>query len=96
MNWCGKIFDANPKLKNGLPVFTIIGSRGRMEISTVDMNQLEKCAKSLTYPRGRSVVSKDSSQIYIQEIDGNEKLIGVLTHKHIKSYAPMYDKVGFR
>ena len=30
MNWCGKIFDAKPKLKNGLPIFTIIGSQGRM------------------------------------------------------------------
>lgn len=96
MNWCGKIFDAKPKLQNGLPVFTIIGSRGRIEISTIEMSQLEKCAKSLTYPRGRSAVSKDSSQIYIQEIDGNEKLIVVLTHRHVKSYAPMFDKVGFR
>ena len=48
MSWCGKIFETKPKLKNGLPVFTIIGSRGRMEISTIDMNQLEKCAKYLT------------------------------------------------
>lgn len=96
MNWCGKIFDAKPKLQDGLPIFTIVGSKGRMEISTIDMSKLEKYAKSLTDPRGRSAVSKDSSQIYIQETDGNEKLIGVLTHRHVKSYAPMFDKVGFR
>ena len=45
MNWCGKIFDAKPKLKNGLPVFTIIGSRGRMEISTIDMKQKETAGR---------------------------------------------------
>ena len=28
MNWCGKIAEAKPLLKDGLPVFVIIGSRG--------------------------------------------------------------------
>lgn len=96
MNWCGKIFDANPLIIDNKPVFVIIGTRGRVELNTIDMKQLEECAKLLTEPRGRSAVSKDSSHIYIKEVDGNEMLLGVLTHRHIKSYAPMFDRVGFR
>lgn len=95
MNWCGKIADAKPLLKDGLPVFVIIGTRGRIEVSTVDMAQLERNAKLLTHPKGRSAVSKDSSRIYIKEVDGNEMLLGVLTHKNIKTFAPMFDKVGY-
>ena len=95
MNWCGKIAAARPKLRDGKPVFIIIGSKGRMELNTVDINQLERCAKMLTNPKGRSAVSKDSAQIYIEEIDGNEMLLGVLTHKNVKSFSPMYDKVGY-
>ena len=95
MNWCGKIAEAKPALTNGMPTFVIIGTRGRMELNTVNMRQLESAAKALTQPKGRSAVSADSSQIYIKEIDGNEMLLGVLTHKNIKSFAPMYDKVGY-
>ena len=96
MNWCGKIFDAKPLLnENGLPIFVIIGSEGRVEVSTLDMNYLEDCAKRLTRPRGRSAVGEDSSRIYIKEVDGGQKLMGVLFHKRIKTFAPMYDKVGF-
>lgn len=96
MNWCGNIAGTKPRFEDGKPVFIIIGSRGRIEMATVDMKQLENSAKSLTYPRGRSAVAKDTAQIYLQEVDGNEKLLGVLTHKNVKSYAPMFDKVGFR
>ena len=96
MNWCGKIAEAKPALKDGMPIFVIIGSRGRIELNTVDMRRLESAAKTLTQPKGRSAVSKDSSQIYIKEIDGNEMLLGVLTHKNVKSFAPMYDKVGYQ
>lgn len=96
MNWCGKILDAKPKIKNGLPIFIIIGSRGRIELNTINMQQIEQCAKSLTEPKGRTAISSDSSHIYIQEIDGNEKLMGVLTHKRVKHFVPMHDKVGYR
>ena len=95
MNWCGKIMDAKPLLKDGKPVFAIIGSKGRIELNTIDMKQLEKNAKLLTHPKGRSAVSIDTARIYIKEIDGNELLLGVLTHKNIKTFAPMFDKVGF-
>ena len=96
MNWCGKIFDTKPLLnESGLPTFIIIGTEGRVEVSTVDMKYLEDCAKRLTRPSGRSAISEDSSRIYIKEAGGSQKLIGVLFHKRIKTFAPMYDKVGY-
>lgn len=97
MNWCGKLFDAKPALnENGIPTFVIIGSQRRMELNTIDMNYLENCAKRLTSPKGRGAVSTDKARIYIKEVDGNEKLLGILTHKRVKTFAPMYDKVGYR
>lgn len=95
MNWCGKIIDANPKIENGKPVFAIIGSKGRIELNTINMKDLERAAKALTRPKGRSAVTTDTSRIYIKEVDGNEKLLGILTHKNVKSFAPMFDKVGY-
>ena len=95
MNWCGKIANAKPYLKNGLPLFIIIGTGGRLELNTIDMKHLEKSAKLLTRPKGRSAVNKDTSRIYIREVDGNDLLLGVLTHKNVKTFAPMHDKIGF-
>ena len=95
MNWCGKIMDAKPLLVNGLPLIVIIGTRGRIELNTIDMKWIEHNAKILTRPKGRSAVSTDTAHIYIKEIDGNEMLLGVMTHKNIKTFAPMFDKVGF-
>ena len=95
MNWCGKIAEASPLLINGLPLIVIIGTRGRIELNTIDMKWIEHNAKILTRPKGRSAVSVDTSRIYIKEIDGNEMLLGVMTHKNIKTFAPMHDKVGF-
>ena len=88
MNWCGKIADAKPALKDGLPTFIVVGAGGRMEINTVDMARLERAAKLLTRPKGRSAVSTDSSRIYIKEVNGNDMLLGVMTHKNIKNFAP--------
>ena len=95
MNWCGKIANAKPYLKNGLPLFIIIGTGGRLELNTIDMKYLEKSAKLLTRPKGRSAVNKDTARIYIREVDGNDLLLGVLTHKNVKTFAPMHDKIGF-
>ncbi len=95
MNWCGKIVEANPLLKNGLPIFVVVGTRGRVELNTIDMSRIEHIAKLMTQPKGRSAVSVDTSHIYIKEIDGNEMLLGTMTHKNIKAFAPMFDKVGF-
>ena len=97
MNWCGKIAETQPAInEDGLPTFIIIGSQSRLEINTISMKRLEECAKKLTHPKGRSAVSVDSSHIYILEKNGNQKLIGVLTHRRIKSFAPMYDKIGYK
>ena len=96
IKWIGKILDARPKIKNGLPIFVIVGGKGRMEINTIDMARVEKCAKLMTNPRGRSAVTTDTSRIFIKEVDDNEMLLGVLTHNYVKTYAPMYDKVGYK
>ena len=74
----------------------IIGSTGRLEINTIDMKHLERSAKLLTRPKGRSAVTTDTSRIYIKEVDGNEMLIGVMTHKNVKTFSPMFDKFGFQ
>lgn len=97
MNWCGKFLDTKPAFNDkGLPMFVIVSGRSRLEINTTDMMYLEKCAKRITSPKGRSAVSKDTARIYIKEINGNEKLLGVLTHKRIKTFAPMYDSIGYK
>ena len=95
MNWCGKLINAKPLLKDGIPTFIVVGSKGRMEVNTTDLNHLERCAKLLTHPKGRSAVSTDLSQVFIKEVDGNEMLLGILTHKNVKTFAPMFDKVGY-
>lgn len=96
IDWCGKIMDANPKFKNNKPIFIIVGSQSRIELNTADMKRIEKCAKTMTNPKGRSSITTDTARIFIKEKDGNEKLLGILIHNHIKQYAPMYDKVGYR
>ena len=93
MNWCGKIAEAKPLLKNGLPLFIIIGTKGRLELNTIDMKHLERSAKLMTRPKGRSAITTDTARIYIKEADGNDFLLGVLTHKNIKTFSPMHDKV---
>ena len=93
MNWCGKIVEAKPFLKNGLPLFIIIGTKGRLELNTIDMKHLEHSAKLLTRPKGRFAITTDTARIYIKEVDGNDFLLGVLTHKNVKTFSPMHDKV---
>jgi hypothetical protein len=95
MDWCGMVADAKPALKDGLPIFVIIGTRGRIELNTIDMKRIESAAKTLTYPKGKSAVSIDKARIYIKEEDGNDFLLGVMTHKNVKTFAPMFDKVGY-
>jgi len=96
IKWLGRMIDTKPQFKNGKPIFIVTGGAGRMELNTTDMTRIEKCAKLCTRPKGRSAVTTDTARIYILEEDDNEKLIGVLTHDHVKTYAPMYDRVGYR
>jgi len=96
IKWCGKITDIKPKIKNGKPVFVVVGSKGRIELNTTDMIKIENCAKMCTQPKGRKAVTTDTSRIYIVDEDDNEKLLGILTHDHVKTFAPMFDPVGWR
>lgn len=94
IDWCGKIADTRPKFKNGKPIFVVTSRKCRLELNTTDMSMIEDCAKRMTNPKGRKAVTTDEAQIYIMEEDGKETLLGVLTHNHVKTYAPMYDKIG--
>jgi len=94
IDWCGKIANTKPLMKNGLPVFVIIGTEGRVEMNTINMAHIEKCAKALTRPRGRQAVTTDIARIYIKEENGHEELIGRVIHNHIKKYQQIYDRFG--
>lgn len=94
VKWIGRLIDANPELTDGLPTFVIASGKGRIEMKTVNLKQIEKQAKKHTYPRGRGKETEDKSFIYIKEVGGNEKLVGVVVHKHFRKYSPMYDEVG--
>jgi hypothetical protein len=90
MSWQGKIINTKPKFKDDKLMFAIVGGKGRMEINTLDMQEVERCAKLMTLPRGR-----DAARVYLIEEDDKETLMGIMTHNHVKKYAPMYDKVGY-
>lgn len=96
MNWLGKILDCKPQFKNGKPIFVIVGSGGRIELNTTDMKRIEHCAKLCTQPRGRTAVTSDTARIYIVQEDDTEKLMGIMTHDKVKTFAPMFDPVGYR
>lgn len=92
VKWIGKLMDTKPLIKNGFPVFVIVGSNGRIELNTLDIELIEKTAKRLTHPRGREAFTTDCARIYIVEEDETEKLMGKVIHNHIKQYQQMFDK----
>ena len=93
VRWTKRLIETKPKLnENGLPVFIVASSKGRIEVPTLNMNYLEKMAKKFTYPRGRGSITTDKGYIYIKEED-NEVLIGVVEHNHIRKYSQMYDEL---
>ena len=94
VDWCGKIANTKPLLKNDMPVFVIIGSEERMELNTIDIKHVEECAKRLTHPRGRQAVTTDTSRIYLKEEDESLKFMGKVIHNHVKQYQQMYDPVN--
>lgn len=96
IKWCGTIIDTKPELKNGMPIFAIVGSESRVELNTLDMKWIEDCAKRLTNPRGRAAVTTDKAYIYIKEIGCKETCIGIVTYKKVKKYAPMFDPVVYK
>ena len=94
VKWVGRLIDSKPLLnENGLPTFSVVSSNGRIELTTFDMKHLVEIAKRNTYPKGRAAETIDKSYIYIKEEKGKEKLLGIITHRHIRKYAPMYDEV---
>jgi hypothetical protein len=95
MKWCGKLLDVRPKLKNGLPIFSIIGGNGRIEMNSIDIEAIERMARHMAHPRGRASVTSDLVKIYVQEENGNEVLMGTMTYNHIKKYQPMYDRFQY-
>lgn len=96
INWHGKIINTKPLIRNNKPVFILISSTSRVELNTANIKEIEECAKSITSPRGREAITIDKTHIYIKEITGKETCIGTVTHKHVKTYAPMYDKFGYK
>lgn len=93
VKWVGRIKDSKPILdEKGYPTFVIVSTNGRIEAKTLDIRYLIEVAKRNTYPRGRAAQTVDKGYIYIKE-KGNEKLLGIVTHMHIRKYAPMYDEV---
>lgn len=92
VKWTGKMKDVKPLIKNGLPVFVVVSSDGRIELNTIDIKTIEKTAKSLTHPRGRGAFITDYAYIYIVEEDETETLMGTVTHNHITQYQQMFDK----
>ena len=95
VKWCGKMKDARPLLKNDLPIFILVGANGRMELNTIDIKQIEQCAKNLSHPRGRESFTSDCARIYLLEEDETERLMGKVFHNHVKQYQQMFDKFEY-
>lgn len=93
VDWCGSMIDADPYIKNGLPVFILISSADRVQLNTADMSLIEKWAKKITAPKGRQSITKDSTNIYLLENGGSKRLVGVVRHRHIRKYSQMTDKI---
>lgn len=92
IKWCGKLTDVKPFIKNDLPVFILVGTDGRMELNTIDIKMIEKCAKSLSHPHGREAITSDCVSIYLLDENENEILMGRVFHNHVKQYQQMYDR----
>lgn len=93
VDWFGSIADTKPLFKNDMPIFILISSESRLELNTIDIHKIEECAKRITRPRGRKSVTTDVTRIFIKEEDGGQRLIGKVTHNHIKQYNQMFDAV---
>ena len=60
------------------------------------MKLIVEAAKSITRTNGRGAISTDTARIYIKEVGGAETYIGSVVHNRVKTYAPMFDPVGYR
>lgn len=91
VSWSGKIADTHPRLKNGMPVFHVVGSESSVELNTLDINLIERTAQRLTNPHGKKAVATDKAYIYILEENNHKTLLGTVVHNHIKDFRQMYD-----
>lgn len=44
-------------------------------------------------PKGKESITSDRSYIYIKEQNNIETLLGIITHYHVRDFAPMYDEL---
>lgn len=95
INWCGKLMDANPIMEKDMPIFVLRGGKKRIELNTFNIKEIEKVGKAIANPKGRQAVTSDNTYVYIKEVDGNEKLVCIITRTKVKTFASMYDKVGY-
>lgn len=93
IKWIKTMRETRPMFQNNKFVFIVVGGNGRMEVNTNDMTRVEKCAKLVSYPKGRTAVTSDIVNILIKQEDESEVLIGQLIHNRVKTFAPMFDKV---
>jgi hypothetical protein len=96
INWCGKLKDAKPKWVNDKFMFIVRSGETRIELNTMNMSEIERVGKLITKPRGRQAVTEDKARVFLIEEDDKERLMCIITHRKIKTFAPMYDKVGWR
>lgn len=96
VNWCGRLMDLDPLFVDDCPVFVLVSSDTRMELNTFDLKRVEAAAKRIAHPKGRTAVTTDRTTIFMKEVDGAETKVGVVTKRHVKTFAPMYDAVGYR
>lgn len=66
VQWRTRLVDTQPVLKNGIPTFYILSKAGRLEMTTMDMNALEKKAKMMCDPTGRGSYKSDKVLIYLK------------------------------
>ncbi len=92
MNWVDKIVNSNPIFVNNQLSFVIISSQSRLEINTMDLKRVERSAMHITKPKGRSAITTDKARIYIKEVGGKKKLLGILTHNRVKDFVPVKNK----
>ena len=85
--WVGKILNTKPQFKNNKLIFIIVGGNGRMEINTNDMTRVEKCAKMMSLPKGRTAVTSDTVRIYIREVE----IVDDNFHSRFSAFYKHYD-----
>lgn len=94
VRWVKKLSSQKPLFdNNGNLQFAVLSNKGRLEVHTFDLAYLESQAKKFTWPRGRKAITTDKARIYLKTEDGDEVLMAIITHDHIRKYSPMYDEL---